>query len=276
MHFLPTNEGEALEVAKGLVRVSRNISDVPSEAMYETERASVAERISLLSFYMRSYGYMEIMQRFGSDDAHVDDCQNTLWIHPHSHAITHIVTSHVDYCAGTGAQDNASGMGVMATVARQCFGEGNKHVAFIAFDAEEKGRRGSKVFVSHFRKLCAKNSRRVFLNIDSIGSGKLIQLRSYQNALELELPLPQVYADGLRTDAYTLLSQGLIAATLSSFDDNAIDSPLVPNRLRDMDKDTFFLGNFCNTERDTVEALHGPNMDAASDLVMKIISGISA
>lgn len=267
------NADGALSVALALVSDSHNISHCAPDQVYHYERESVNNRIQWLSHFFRFYKYQKQFQVFSSSKFHTRDCQNTIWFPSKNTRVDYLVTSHVDYIAGTGAVDNASGLAIMAAVAECCASQKISNVAFVAFDREEHGLKGSRIFADRYNKN-SDSQRRVFLNVDSVGNGKLIQfLSSLPNVQEFPLPLPQLRPSGLRTDAVTLLKSGLRACSISSFDDNALDTPLPPHRITEIDSETFSRGNVCNRKEDTVDALDGPNMDAAVALIMNVIRG---
>lgn len=85
-----------------------------------------------------------------------------------------IISSHYDSINGPGANDDASGVGVMLELAKILEAEKhNKTIVFIAFDAEEHMQAGSKYYVANLNQEDVDNTLGV-LNLDSVGRGDLL------------------------------------------------------------------------------------------------------
>lgn len=85
-----------------------------------------------------------------------------------------IISSHYDSVSGPGANDDASGVGVMLELARILATEKhNKTIVFIAFDAEEHKLAGSKYYVANLNAEDVNNTLGV-LNLDSVGRGDFL------------------------------------------------------------------------------------------------------
>lgn len=85
-----------------------------------------------------------------------------------------IISAHYDSVNGPGANDDASGVGVMLELARILATEKhNKTIIFIAFDAEEHMRAGSEYYVANLNQEDLDNTLGV-LNLDSIGRGNFL------------------------------------------------------------------------------------------------------
>lgn len=82
------------------------------------------------------------------------------------------ITAHHDYCAGLGAEDNASGLSIMLEIARYFKdSEIGKKLVFASFDLEEPGLQGSE----HYAKNLPKNKLdkiKYMINLECLGSGK--------------------------------------------------------------------------------------------------------
>ncbi|MGK5092801.1 M28 family peptidase [Deltaproteobacteria bacterium TL4] len=87
---------------------------------------------------------------------------------------TLIVGGHYDSvqeCGGTGASDNASGMGILLEIARQLYRKTLPiSVEFIAFGAEEKGLQGSEYFVNNRTAQELENTV-AMINLDTLAGG---------------------------------------------------------------------------------------------------------
>jgi hypothetical protein len=83
---------------------------------------------------------------------------------------TLLFVGHHDYCAGVGAEDDATALAVMLELAH-CLGDQHSHVAFASFDLEELGLIGSR----HFAKtLPARDLDRLsgVIALECVGSGQ--------------------------------------------------------------------------------------------------------
>lgn len=84
--------------------------------------------------------------------------------------------AHHDYCAGLGAEDDASGLAVMIEIARHFKdSEIGEKLVFASFDLEERGLLGSEYFVNHLPKESRKKIRYV-IDLECLGSGKDITI----------------------------------------------------------------------------------------------------
>lgn len=85
-----------------------------------------------------------------------------------------IISSHYDSVNCPGANDDASGVGVMLELARVLAAEKHdKTIVFIAFDAEEHKLSGSKYYVANLNQKDTNNTLGM-LNLDSIGRGDFL------------------------------------------------------------------------------------------------------
>lgn len=85
-----------------------------------------------------------------------------------------IISSHYDSVNCPGANDDASGVGVMLEIARVLAAEKHdKTIVFIAFDAEEHMLSGSEYYVANLNQKDTNNTLGV-LNLDSIGRGDFL------------------------------------------------------------------------------------------------------
>lgn len=93
-----------------------------------------------------------------------------------------IVGAHYDsVTAGNGADDNASGVGVMLEVAEAVAGyQRDYDVAFVAFGAEEAGLLGSNYYVAHMSK-ADKDRTIAMVNFDSLIAGDKLYIHAGSN-----------------------------------------------------------------------------------------------
>lgn len=85
-----------------------------------------------------------------------------------------IISAHYDSVNGPGANDDASGVGVMLELARiLAIEKHNKTIIFIAFDAEEHQLAGSKYYVANLVQKDIDNILGV-INLDSVGRGDFL------------------------------------------------------------------------------------------------------
>jgi uncharacterized protein with GYD domain len=81
-----------------------------------------------------------------------------------------LFAGHHDYCAGVGAEDNATALALMEELAR-CLSEEESRVAFASFDLEELGLLGSR----HFAQTMSLRDLRRFAGVvalECLGSGE--------------------------------------------------------------------------------------------------------
>jgi hypothetical protein len=76
--------------------------------------------------------------------------------------------AHHDYCAGLGAEDNATSLALMAELARQCT---NCRICFASFDLEEPGYKGSAHFVANLSEQ-EHSMIKIVIDLECLGSGK--------------------------------------------------------------------------------------------------------
>lgn len=85
-----------------------------------------------------------------------------------------VISSHYDSVNVPGANDDASGVGVMLELAKILAAEKhNKTIVFVAFDAEEHQRAGSKYYVANLVQKDIDNILGV-INLDSVGRGDFL------------------------------------------------------------------------------------------------------
>ncbi len=91
--------------------------------------------------------------------------------------------AHHDHCAGLGAEDDASGLAVMLSLARQFRDSPSaEHLAFASFDLEERGMVGSSRYVSSLTDAELEGID-ALVTLECLGSGKDLTLcRSLYNA----------------------------------------------------------------------------------------------
>ena len=84
---------------------------------------------------------------------------------------TLLFTGHHDYCAGLGAEDNATALAIMLELGRCLAGE-EMNVAFSSYDLEEVGAKGSNHFVSSQSEEGLKENFSEVVALECLGSGK--------------------------------------------------------------------------------------------------------
>ncbi|MBI3336054.1 M28 family peptidase [Candidatus Peregrinibacteria bacterium] len=87
-----------------------------------------------------------------------EECDHETWI-----------VAHHDYCAGQGADDNASALSVMVETARQ-IKESGLPVAFASFDLEERGLLGAKHYADSFSSISLRQRIAQMIDLECLGS----------------------------------------------------------------------------------------------------------
>lgn len=205
---LITNAFENLAYAEGNYGVlansiMREISvdlDEPRVAGSESEK-DVAKKIAR---YFKEIGYETNIQEFTFKDKDKNkevNSQNVVAIKkgkkPKSKAL--IVGAHYDQVVSSrkgeennineggfkGSQDNASGVGVLIETAKRVASKDIDHdIIFIAFGAEEVGKKGSIAFVNDKRNNISKETILGMINLDSVIAGDYMYVYSGQKAFK--------------------------------------------------------------------------------------------
>lgn len=140
-----------------------------------------------------------------------------------------LVGAHFDSVeAGPGANDNASGVGVLLETARVlAIGGDREGVCLVAFGAEEVGTVGSHHFVASLSSE-ERQALRGMINLDMVGVGYQWQLVGSDELVEevdeeaatLGLdPVPSELPPGLSGDHNNFIAAGIPAILIHSFDD---------------------------------------------------------
>lgn len=134
--------------------------------------------------WLEDAGYSVDIQPFSyTRKGHTYDSQNVIGYLPAQAGTVDpplvIVGAHYDsVTAGNGADDNASGVGVMLEVAEAVASyQRDYDVAFVAFGAEEAGLLGSKYYVEHMPKV-DKDRTIAMVNFDSLIAGDKLYIHA--------------------------------------------------------------------------------------------------
>jgi hypothetical protein len=157
-------------------------------ALSETIRPRVAgssqeaEAARYIQTVLQEQGYTVQLQPFDTEDdggkaslrSGSRFSQNVIAVKPGQFTQEIIVGAHYDSVeVGRGADDNASGVGVMLELAEMIQGEPTPYtVRFIAFGAEEIGLKGSSYYVKHMSALELQNTA-AMVNLDSLIAGDI-------------------------------------------------------------------------------------------------------
>lgn len=124
-------------------------------------------RLTVVSKQFEQLGYRTIIQKFKFRGL---VAANALFVRGQISDSVVLLTAHHDYCAGLGAEDNATGLAMILELAR-CLGEKGSLIMFASFDLEELGLLGSRHFVaSPFGKQLRALTGVIAL--ECLGSGK--------------------------------------------------------------------------------------------------------
>jgi len=195
-----------------------------------------------------------------------------------------LFSCHTDYCAGDGANDNASGMAVVLEIAEKMAGtQIGKRSAIAAFDMEERGLLGSKAIVQEMTK--SKFVRpKLVINVDAVGASDLfvMNMRSrnsglvndlHASAREAQVALRSIDGDAIviSSDHLPFLKAGIPATTLTAFSSRA-HTVLSSNADNDA-KYRELMDNCsnCNKPADTLDALRPEGMVASVRLLSRLL-----
>lgn len=160
-------------------KVMKHLSDQIGARVAGTEQDVQAQRYIAERF--AKMGLDVERQKFGyvKEDGTEVRTQNVVATKKGSSAQVLIVGAHYDSVdAGQGADDNASGVGVLLETAKNAAGKPTPYtIKFVAFGAEEEGARGSEHYVSLMSKQEKKNTV-AMINLDSLAAGDVLYLNA--------------------------------------------------------------------------------------------------
>jgi hypothetical protein len=125
------------------------------------------QRLAVLSTRFANLGYEMVTQPF---DFGGHRATNAVFSRGGISRARLLFAGHHDYCAGLGAEDNATALALMEELAH-CLGEEESRVAFASFDLEEIGLLGSR----HFAQTMSSRDVRRFAGVialECLGSGR--------------------------------------------------------------------------------------------------------
>lgn len=124
-------------------------------------------RLTMVSKQFEQLGYRTITQEFEFRGL---IATNTLFVRGEISDGTILIAAHHDYCAGLGAEDNATGLAMMLELSR-CLQKQGSRIMFASFDLEELELLGSRHFVASAlgKKL---GSLKEVIALECLGSGK--------------------------------------------------------------------------------------------------------
>ncbi|CAM4430872.1 M20/M25/M40 family metallo-hydrolase [Paenibacillus tarimensis] len=137
-----------------------------------------AETRDYIAAEFAKYGYTVEQQAFSyTRKGNTINSTNVIATKPGLSSKTVIVGAHYDsVAAAKGADDNASGVGVMLEAAERLAAENSAYtLKFIAFGAEEEGLQGSKAYVAGMTDEEKANTV-VMINLDSLAAGDIMYL----------------------------------------------------------------------------------------------------
>ncbi len=190
------------------------------------------------------------------------------------------IAAHHDYCAGLGAEDDASGLAVMLGLARQFRDSpAAEHLVFASFDLEERGVVGSSRYASSLtgRELGGIDA---LVTLECLGSGKNLTIctsvanatsdaglveRLCDSSSSLGIKAVAADYDYFNSDHASFVNYGVRVAELASINFTRYARSL----LRSDFNDRLQSGSFsaAHTQFDTPESLnYGQMADAASIL----------
>ncbi len=193
-----------------------------------------------------------------------------------------LFTGHHDYCAGLGAEDNATALAIMLELARCLAGE-EMNVAFSSFDLEEFGLKGSKHFVSGQLKEVLQKYFAEVVALECLGSGKELMVckavaeaesdpgivnRLSGAAEKLKHKYVEESFDWFWSDHVPFAKQGIKVAELCSMDAKEYYLA-IGNGSKMFDKSRIF--NVAHTTRDTPKSIHPETINAAGETLLQFI-----
>jgi uncharacterized protein with GYD domain len=124
-------------------------------------------RLDVVAAKFANLGYEAAIQTF---DFRGHQALNAVFSRGKGIGQTLLIVGHHDYCAGLGAEDDATALAVMLELAR-CLDDEKSRIAFASFDLEEVGLIGSRHYA---RAMSAKDVDRLagVIALECVGSGQ--------------------------------------------------------------------------------------------------------
>jgi len=124
-------------------------------------------RLTVVSKQFKQINYKSIMQEFPIRGS---IATNALFVRGDVSDARILIVGHHDYCAGLGAEDNATALAMMLELGR-CLEANESRIMFASFDLEELGLLGSRHFVATLSRQQLQNLSCV-VALECLGSGR--------------------------------------------------------------------------------------------------------
>jgi hypothetical protein len=243
-------------------------------------------RLRVVQDKFSSLGYDTKIQKFSYDGFSAKNAvfqKPNVPLFPDQHDARFWIVAHHDYCAGLGAEDNASALSVMIEVASHFQSKAvSDHLVFASFDLEELGLVGSRHFAKQVGKK-QKKSIQYLIDLDCLGSGAdVIICKSVDEAKSNPKLVRKIY-DASSSLGYEFIQEdfgffwadhvpfakkGVKTAQIASLDHEAYrkhrGQELLDLRLR---KD----GSVAHTKRDLPENIRTENLEQVCETLIRLI-----
>jgi hypothetical protein len=226
----------------------------------------------LASYYIRdelkAYGLSTTIQTFKLPNG--QNSYNVVGYLPGTSGKTIILGAHIDSKGGPGANDNASGAGVLLENARVAAsgGEPPHSLYFIFFGAEERvGKKssnhhfGSRYYVRNMTRAQAKNTL-AMVNVDMVGKGTELAVRSLRAK-------PGPFASDFLKLAKSLGLKSVYKQGKDDSDYEAFENVGIPSVWLQWRKD-----NTWHTPKDTFDRIGRTEIDATGKLVAAYLESL--
>ena len=226
----------------------------------------------LASYYIRdelkTYGLSTTIQTFKLPNG--QNSYNVIGYLPGTSGKTIILGAHFDSKGGPGANDNASGVGVLLESARVAAGSGQPPYSlyFIFFGAEERvGKKssnhhfGSRYYVRNMTRAQAKMTL-AMVNVDMVGKGTELAVRSLRAK-------PGPLANEFLGLAKGLGLKGVYKQGKDDSDYEAFENAGIPSVWLQWRKD-----NSWHTPKDTFDRIGRAEIDATGKLVVEYLESL--
>ncbi len=194
---------------------------------------------------------------------------------------TLLFTGHHDYCAGLGAEDNATALAIMLELARCLAGE-EMNVSFGSFDLEEFGVQGSSYFASSQSKEALKKEFAEVIALECLGSGKELVICEAVDGAKSDPAIVTALSaaaeklkHGYITESFNwfysdhvpFANKGIKTAELCSADVREYYRALAQYSIRD-ERKTY---NVAHTARDIPQSICPETINAAGETLLQFI-----
>lgn len=234
------------------------------------------KRLDVILPEFEKLGYQVKLQSFPYEEM---IATNALVTTKNNNSNTLLFTGHHDYCAGLGAEDNATALAIMLELARCLAGE-EMNVAFSSFDLEEVGARGSNHFVSGQSKEVLQKNFAAVIALECLGSGKEIVVCEAVAGAKSDSSLVSALTEAARKHKYIAESfdwfysdhvpfarRDIKTAELCSIDSAEYYRALAQGAVFDRDK-TF---SVAHTKRDIPSSINSETINAAGETLLQFI-----